>query len=66
VTTHVHKGFGIVKQTTPGKSVCRLMVNIDCHMDLVPEVLMNWGMKNIGGAIMGFIKKAAEELPESH
>lgn len=42
------------------------MVNIDPKMDLVPEVLMNWGMKNIGGAIMGFIKKAAENLPEGH
>ena len=35
-------------------------------MDMVPDVLMNWGMKNIGGAIMGFIKKAAEDLPEAH
>ena len=42
------------------------MVNIDTHMDLVPEVLMNWGMKNIGGGIMDFIKKAAENLPENH
>lgn len=42
------------------------MVNIDTHMDLVPEALMNWGMKNISGAIMDFIKKAAEELPENH
>ena len=33
-------------------------------MDLVPQALMNWGMKNIGGFILDYIKKTAENLPE--
>ncbi len=32
-------------------------------MDYVPQILMDWGMKNIGQTIVDIIKSYSEKLP---
>lgn len=60
VTTHINKGFVTVEKVSAEKSYMQVLINIDIHLDYIPERIFNFGAVNICSQIIDFIKKAAE------
>jgi hypothetical protein len=66
VTTHINKGFITIKKQSENECNVRVIMNIDIHLDYMPKVILNWGMRNVCGVIMDFMKEASENLPPNH
>lgn len=60
VETHINKGFMYLQYLNEQQSIVKCYINIDIHLDLIPSVIMNWGMKNICGYVFDFIKQNSE------
>ena len=63
VTTDVHKAFIYAKAPTKDTTILKMMMNLDPHLDMIPQSLINFIMKNVIGTILGFIQKKSQKLP---
>ena len=66
VTTEIHKAFIYAKAIDKNRSVIKMIVNADPHLDYIPQKLINWAMKNVIGVFLKQIQKKCEKLPAEY
>lgn len=52
VENDIHKAFIYAKAIDQNRCVIRKIVNADPHLDLIPQKLINWGIKNVIGIFL--------------
>ena len=55
VGTDIHKAFIHAKAMGKGVSKLKMIINVDPHLDYIPQKLINWGMKNVIGLFLTLI-----------